>query len=236
MARRAVSTFDRRRGAAPQRAASVLAVLVAMAGQAGCRHLDPIPEPWNTTTVFEFGGLTSSDGVIVERIFDSNRLVYKRISGNPITYEVTGIATTQELGSVKADIDQAMLDRRIDLPLESARLTYGGLQAGGTVSTTIKITASPGARALIADGAQSSPWRRVTLDRAGSWTGPVNRGGVVSGTEGWVYCAVERAGLYRYFKIHLLTGERRDLSQSDLPRKIPPVQAEREPSRPARQP
>jgi hypothetical protein len=177
-------------------------VLVAAAG---CRQVPLWPESWGATTRYRFSGLTESDAPAFERMFKERGLGVRRVADAPITFEVTGIDSTLDFQSVQKGIAALAAERKIDLPLESVVLSYGGLQAAGDVATIVEVTASPGSRAFVADGPPRKPWREVPLDRAGKWKGPVTTSGAVQDAGGWLYIAATRGDFFRYSRVHVIS-------------------------------
>lgn len=171
-------------------------------------------------TRFEFGNLDSSHGPAIKRLFNDLGYSAKQTSENDsLAFEVRGIQSTREVGTILNELRLYARDKRVSIPLEQAILRFGELELEGSISSTITVRATRGSTVYIADGTDKrNPWRRVE-PKDGKWVGQVRTDGVVAEYNGWVYIVAIRDGDIRYSRINVLKrNEELDVAPpSDLP-------------------
>lgn len=187
----------------------LLAGCVCAAGASaggGCHYV--APAKWGFTTEYQFVGASAGDRPIIESVFRKHDAVYRRTAEAPLTYEVTNVATFVRLELIHKDLDRAVRRQRLDLRPDRAVLRYGGIALEGGVGTTVSVEVTPGAVVHIADGTRRRPWRRVTIEEDGTFSGSVDTTGVVADTGGWVYIHARVGDLARVWRVNVLSKER----------------------------
>lgn len=162
---------------------------------------------WNAPTTYRFATLSLADAPKIETVFRRADLLYRRTSDKPLTYELTGLRSASDVARLNAE-----LARAADIPFETATLTFGGLDPAASAYTNAEVKVSPGAEAFVADGDSTAPWRRVFVDKNGSWRGLVNTRGTVKAKGGWLYVAATKDGYTRYSRVNIATRSAESLS------------------------
>lgn len=198
------------------RKATVVAILAALALTLGACSRPRSYINWNAPTTFRFKGLTDSQAPAVEQIFRDHRVSYRRSDDSPIEYQIDGITKVRDLAFLLQDLRRATRAASIDAPFENATLEFGGIAAYGDVTTSIKVTVSPGAAAWIADGPQGARWRPIPVSSRGTWQGNVRTDGLVAREGGWVYIAAQRGGIFRYYRVNVLSKDQERISYADV--------------------
>lgn len=171
---------------------------------------------WDAPTRVQLGALSPAQSTAAERVFERHDVGANRISASPLTYELSGIASTRQLAAVKRDLDAIVARHGGEAPFEYAQLTYGVTGPHGPSRALLEFNVSPGSRAYIADQSARSPWREVTPTPSGRWKGYVHTHAYVAQSDGWVYIASIRDGFTRYARYDAETGERESVSYVTL--------------------
>lgn len=196
-------------------ALAVAALVISAPVLTGCSR----SVPWaNNETRFEFGGLPSKKAPALKARLQSMGYRVRDAGGDVVTFDVTGIENTRQLGQVLNEVAIFSEEENVSLPLETAVLTFGQLELEGALTTTVTVRVSSRARAFVADGPDKRrAWREVT-PRNGVWTGPVSTSGVVAESGGWVYILAVRDRDRRYQRINVLTKKlETDIAKPDFP-------------------
>ena len=184
---------------------SSLALLLAACSLPGCAmESDPsrvnansvANDSWRTPVKFCFTTLRKDDAVKVESVLQAEKLLYRRVNDAPLTYEVRGLQTGADVTRVSK-----LLSKSTETPVETAQVNFGpALNVANFAPVDVKVT--PGAVAYIADGKDSTPWRRIYIDKGGEWKGMVYLKGTVAKQAGWLYIAATKDHATKYFRLN----------------------------------
>lgn len=160
------------------------------------------PETWNAPTTYRFATLDKRAAPKVEAVFQSNRVLYRRTSESPLAYETKPIRDPNQVARLNRELAEATGQK-----FDAATINFAGLDPVDAGYSNINIKVTPGAEAFVADGPASgaTPWRRVFVDKAGTWSGLVNAKGMVKQQGGWLYVAARKDNLTRYSRVNIST-------------------------------
>jgi hypothetical protein len=166
-------------------------------------------EAWTAPTTYRFESLDKRSAPKIEAVFQSRKVLYRRTGEDPLAYEIKGLRDPMQIARLNREIADAS-----GQPFETATMNFGGLDPSATAYANIDIKVTPGAEAFVADGAAngSSPWRRVFVDKNGSWKGLINSRGMVQKQGGWLYVAATKDNLTRYSRVNVTTRTSEALS------------------------
>lgn len=166
-------------------------------------------DAWTAPTTFRFDSLDKKSAAKVESVFQSRKVLYRRTSDDPLTYEIKGLRDPVQISRLNKELSDAT-----GQPFETATLSFGGLDPAAAIYTNIDIKVTPGAEAFVADGPATggSAWRRIFVDKNGSWKGLINSRGVVAKQGGWLYVAANKDNLTRYSRVNVSTRKAEALS------------------------
>ncbi len=166
-------------------------------------------EAWTAPTTFRFESLDKRSAPKIEAVFQSRKVLYRRTGEDPLAYEIKGLRDPVQIARLNRELSDAT-----GQPFETATMNFGGLDPSATAYANIDIKVTPGAEAFVADGPASgaTAWRRIFVDKNGSWKGLVNSRGMVAKQGGWLYVAANKDNLTRYSRVNVTTRKAEALS------------------------
>lgn len=172
-------------------------------------------------TDFSFRGLRAGEEKLIEDVFTDQNLLYEKVEGPGITYRVRGIDTTSHLGSVHRAIRETIRENDLQLRLESARIFYSGIAIQSQIEVKVLVEVTGGARAWIADGSSSEPWREIDVTRSGRWYDTIDTTKTVADENGYLYIYSRAGEVARAQRMQVLTRRTEDIPLDALPFRPP---------------